>query len=403
MLAIMISLLAPAFAETDDMARLEALIEELRAEVEALRQELRAQSDPTVIAKFDGGEIHFTDVYSEYEDIRDMYDLFYQSSLEENPTEALELQMQIARELAEKAVIDAHLEQAGVSLLSDEQLSEIDARAERTHGELSADYDEELLKEIGCDVESLKREYTEEALSLARIKYVAGEVNVTDEYLSDMYEEYALADEKYFTENPDEFSFELTYAGSLITWYPEGYRRIRKLLVPFTDEQLEERDEIIFALGSAETDDERERLNAELDGVYARLTDAANAVRERVAAGEKIVDLLNEYTQTDDFLTADPKQGVVVTEGYAYIDQNVVLAAMALENIGDVSAPVRVDAGYVIIEYVSDVTPGRVPFEEVKDELYDIAYETLEYAQYAQNAAALMEAANVEYFFAGLN
>ncbi len=397
LLALLVSLLTLSYAESDDIARLEAEIEALRTEVEALKQALHAHTDPTVIARFDGGCIYFEDVYSEYESIRDMFDLYFQQPFDWDASQEIELQKQITCELAERAVIDAYLNKSGVTLLTDEQTAEIEERAKWTHDALSADYDEEALKDMGCDVEALIKEYTEEALSLARIKHLAGEVNVSEEYLKEFYEEYARNDEEYYSENPDELNFELAYGGALITCYPEGFRKTNMLVVPFTGEQLDKRDEIVFALEAAETDDEIQRLNAELDDVYAALKLSADEVYEIIKAGEKLTEMPDEYP------LYGPNEGMIVSEGCAHIEPNVVSAAMALDGIGSISEPVRSNAGYVIIEYISDITPGRVPFDDVKAELFDIAYETLEHEQYTKNAAALVEAANIEYFFAGLN
>ena len=62
-------------------------------------------------------------------------------------------------------------------------------------------------------------------------------------------------------------------------------------------------------------------------------------------------------------------------------------AAMLLENVGDVSEPVLGMSGVHIIRYESDVTPGAVPLEDVRDELYDEDLTTLR----EENYTALLE------------
>ena len=62
-------------------------------------------------------------------------------------------------------------------------------------------------------------------------------------------------------------------------------------------------------------------------------------------------------------------------------------AAMLLSNVGDVSEPVLGMSGVHIIRYESDVTPGPVPLEDVRDQLYDEALA----AAREENYAALLE------------
>ena len=42
---------------------------------------------------------------------------------------------------------------------------------------------------------------------------------------------------------------------------------------------------------------------------------------------------------------------------------------MMLENVGDVSVPVRSVGGVHIIKYVADVEPGDVPLEDVRESI----------------------------------
>ena len=48
---------------------------------------------------------------------------------------------------------------------------------------------------------------------------------------------------------------------------------------------------------------------------------------------------------------------------------------MALENPGDISAPVASDYGYYIIKYQGDSVAQEVPLEEVKDKIREILIE----------------------------
>lgn len=65
-----------------------------------------------------------------------------------------------------------------------------------------------------------------------------------------------------------------------------------------------------------------------------------------------------------DAITSDT--GYAVCAGMTTFDAPFVDAAMALENIGDVSGKVLGSYGYYIIKYVADVEPGAVPLEDVR-------------------------------------
>lgn len=72
---------------------------------------------------------------------------------------------------------------------------------------------------------------------------------------------------------------------------------------------------------------------------------------------------------------------------------------MLLENVGDVSEPVVSGSGVHLIRYESDVTPGAVPLEQVRDALVEEALTTLQEEYYLQQLDAWVEALHPVYSY----
>ena len=85
-------------------------------------------------------------------------------------------------------------------------------------------------------------------------------------------------------------------------------------------------------------------------------------------------------------------------------DKNFTAGAMALENVGDVTeTPVISASGIHIIRYESDVTPGAVPFEDVKDALYDETLEDMKTDHYNTELQSWIDALNPQYSIGGFD
>ena len=94
----------------------------------------------------------------------------------------------------------------------------------------------------------------------------------------------------------------------------------------------------------------------------------ADEILAELEAGADWDTLMLEKTEDPgmqaDAITSDT--GYAVCAGMTTFDAPFVDAAMALENVGDVSGKVLGSYGYYIIKYVADVEPGAVPLEDVR-------------------------------------
>ena len=79
-------------------------------------------------------------------------------------------------------------------------------------------------------------------------------------------------------------------------------------------------------------------------------------------------------------------------------DENFTRGAMLLEKVGDISeTPVVGSSGIHIIRYESDVTPGAVPLDEVRDALTEATLETKRLDHFNAELTAWVEALNPQY------
>ena len=202
--------------------------------------------------------------------------------------------------------------------------------------------------------------------------------------------------------------------GETIYYRPAGYRYVKQILVGFPDDlnsALTTANSAVTTAQNALTtaqkavDDNNAAMNAEgvtaetkaeLEGKAAELQaalDAAKAdldektaaaekakadafaaiqptvdeVMAKIAAGEDFDALMEQYN-TDPGMKREPGKtnGYAVCAGFTPFETAFVDAAMALQNVGDVSEPVKSDSyGYYIIRYQSDIAEGAVALDDV--------------------------------------
>ncbi len=161
-------------------------------------------------------------------------------------------------------------------------------------------------------------------------------VEMTDEELTQAYEDELASQKELFTSDPSQyFTYESYsaygyYAPPL--YVPDGFFRVRQILV----------------------DDEETAL----------------LVKQKLDEGEDFETLLKEYNTDPGMDSEDYADGYLVGEGASYVDE-FLDAALALENDGDISNPVESDYGWHIIKRVSTESAHDIPYDEVKDTLDD--------------------------------
>lgn len=272
------------------------------------------------------------------------------------------------------------------------------------------------------------------------------DVVVTDEQVKAEFDALAAQQQETYDATPASYAY-AEQNGSDVYYVPAGYRGVKNLLIMLTDEKQAEIDELQTALDTANNtvtsgteqieeleaedtasfDEEAmtayseqiaaleeqvaaaqataEETQAKLDeateAAFVEILPTAQEVLAKAQAGEDFDALIETYGE-DTGMTAEPNKtrGYLVCDGLALYEQAFQDAAMALENVGDISAElVKTSYGYHILQYAGDIESGVVEYtEEIKDAIYDTMLAEAQDAAYEAAVAQWVSAATVETF-----
>lgn len=317
--------------------------------------------------------------------------------------------------LVEEAVVDEKLAAAGFDVPTDEERATAQANADERY----ASYLEEILtfdltdpdlpeEEKLSAAEGMMAELgypTKEAILEAELQTIAdnklieqvtGNVTLTEEELQQAFQErveMAQADYEY---DPSYYDMDVS-DGATIYYRPEGYRYVKQILIPLSDEDrqaladlnadvencIEELSALQERFAEAETDEglleEHEAAEAALSAaeaaVAAKEEEACAALQPQVDAVLAALDAGEDFDTLASTYGSDTDMAAQTGEGYLIgaSSENYVEpfreAAMALEQVGDVSEPVCSEYGIHIIRYAADAPSGAVELESVREVL----------------------------------
>ncbi|MBR3739006.1 MAG: peptidylprolyl isomerase [Clostridia bacterium] len=225
--------------------------------------------------------------------------------------------------------------------------------------------------------------------------YIIKDVAVTDEEIQADFDAKVESAKADYEADPNAYGTAVN-GGSTVYYAPAGYRMVKHILVKVSDEDSNLTTEKQTALADAQTaltdaqsaldaaaeDADKTALQAAVDEAQKAVDEAQAAYDEAQAAGmanakakadELYAQLTTEGADFEALLadnngdTAQPATGYAIREGFTSFVEAFTNAAMALQNVGDVSEPVESTYGYHIIKYVSAVEEGPVDLETVKD------------------------------------
>lgn len=251
------------------------------------------------------------------------------------------------------------------------------------------------------------------------------DVTVSDEEVKALYDEKVAADKETYTASPASYGTAVS-GGTQVYYAPAGYRNVKHILIKLTDEDSKAVDEKQTALTTAQTaltDAQTALTNAAEDADKAALQAAVDEAQKAADEAQAAVDTATEaafaaiQAKTDevyalakaegadfDALVKEHSQDDGAPEFYAISKDSTnfvepfVTGAMTLENVGDVSEPVRTTYGYHIIKYVSDVAEGPVAYESVQEALTKDALTAKQDKTFEDAVAAWIAAANVKTY-----
>ena len=441
-MAMLLATGAFALAETDDVqAQLNAAnerIAQLEAEVELYRPYYEQQ----IVAEYgEGGIIWREDAMAEYEAAASAYSQ-YGLSID---TYADAVKQDILNSLVQQAVLKEKAEELGLSQLDDEARANLEAEAAENYETYIENYKSYFAAEDASDedaraqtiaameqygltqdvlVQQMLDSYVDEQLH----SYVTADVAATDEDIQAKYDELVAYGEEHYTD--DRAYNTARNGGEIVAWNPEGYRAVKHVLIKFDDEQSQQYSSLQSTLSSlnaelealddpqeetadeadaedaeAETPRTREeiqadigRIGAELEALYSQLLPRAQQVIDEFEGGADFESLIEKYNE-DPGMQNEPtaSQGYAVAAESTTWDPAFTEGAMSIGAVGSISAPINGQNGVHIIYYLSDITPGAVPFEDIADAVTAAAQEDKVNDTYDAQVAAWVEEANPVY------
>ena len=369
---------APALAEEGSIAALEARIAELEAENAELRQLLSQEESARLLAaRFDGGVITVSEAKAEYD-----YLAYYYEQLGMDPDDHEDtIKNEVLSNLTEDAILTLKAQELGVYAPSAEEEADIRARAQASLDEMVNYYlayqadpsksDEEnraavlgFLAGEGTTLESLIESMTAQGWRDRLFDAVTADVQVSEEDLRAYYDQAVANAEMAYTADAQGYETD-RLNGAAVFWNPEGYRRVKRVLIPFSAEDAARLQELTAQLEAGGDEASISAAVAEMDTIYHSLDATVQEVQGRIAAGEDFDALIDAYG-ADPYLAeggVGREDGYYVGVGSQLPDPDFVAAAMALGVPGDTSEPIECADGVYILRYEGDVTPGPIPYE----------------------------------------
>ena len=340
-----------------------------------------------------------------------------------------------AERLASEAAEDAEGEEAAAPA---------EPVATVTDAELDAMLTAEL-NEIGYTREYFVENQTVSVLQEKLRAHTSEGVEVTDEQVKAEFDKNVASQKESFDAAPTMYASS-EQSGSDVYYIPEGYRGVKNLLVKVTDEKQAEIDELNSALTAASNalddgskqleemraedtsaldseglaayneqiaaleeqvaqaqatvEETQPKLEAATEAAFAEILPKAEEVLAKVQAGEDFDALVETYGE-DGGMTSEPAKtrGYLVCDGLTLFVQEFQDAAMALENVGDVSGLVKTSFGYHILQYACDIEAGEVEYtDEIKESIRSTMTTEAQNAAYEAAIAQWVSEAKVTTF-----
>ena len=231
-----------------------------------------------------------------------------------------------------------------------------------SNAEEGADVDAQVqsfIEESGYTLEFIESQLKMSALLETLYAHVTQDVTVTDEEVRAAFDTEIASLKETYDADKDEF-LSAYLNGEQLRYTPEGIRLVQNIYVVKDEE--DESDESEATDGEAAADDAPLTGRAKIEAAKAELD-----------AGADFAEVAAKYTEDGSHLDELLVNGYPVFFGSGMYEQSFVDNAMALENVGDVSAIVETSYGYHLLRYAAELTPGPIAFELVSDEMRETA------------------------------
>ncbi len=365
------------------------------------------EAEVYVVVQYDGGDITNEEALPVYEQALSDYAIIGEDVSVNSDIILDEVLFDMASErIAYKKAVEL-----GLTEYSNKELAEIEAEAEAEYNATVSFYaggetDEEIIAqtaqyladEEGYTLESVRTEKMNEYWHVKLYNHVASGVKVDADDIAAQYNSRLNTQQAAYDADPTAFENDLMN-GEIVVYYPAGYRTVKQIYFALDAESIARVAEIEAAL-EIETDPAViDSLNAELDAIYAPAEAEASDAIDQFRSGtdfDELIESKSDFNALDD--SAFSSTGYYISESTVMWPVEFVEAAMALENPGDISVPVRTAEGVYVLRFIANVTPGAVPLSNVSSRLTTETQQAMKDQAYNEQLHTWMEEANVTYY-----
>ena len=376
-----------------------------------------------------------------------------------DPANIAEAQEAAVKALKEDLTLTAKAAELGFDQLTDEELEAVKTKAQESYDNMvntakqyvegKDEMDEAALTEAavkmaedaGYTMENRTESATKDAVSAKLKEYAVKDVAVTDEEIQAEYDSKVESNKETYAENAASWAAAANNGYTTLYYTPAGVRRVKQILVKFTEEdqtaikdantklsdantarsaaqdkvdaaqkvldtegitdEVKTQAEADLAAANQELDEDDKALLAAnqavtdaTDKAFANIDEKADAVVAQLAEGGDWQKLTDEYNE--DTGMKDNEKGYAVAAGMSGFDAAFVDAAMALEKIGDVSPKTKGQYGYYIIRYESDEAEGPIALDTLKETISSSLLNTKQNDTYKATLAQWVEEAGIK-------
>ncbi len=244
--------------------------------------------------------------------------------------------------------------------LTSDQLAEAEQSAQEaidSNVQDSGMTEEQLLTSIGFTKDQLIEQYKLNLAEGAAFTDLVGNVKPTEEQIKNEYDTTVASQKSAIDADPTQY-VSYVNSGTDVYYVPTGARMVRKLLIPIDTAWADS----ISQLRASGYDEQADVL---FESALSKIQSKADEVKSKIKSGLSFNDAMTQYNEDANATDGGYPVMAETTDYPAKFTEK----AMALTSVGQTSELFSTDEGYQVIEYTSDVTPGTVAFESVKDKI----------------------------------
>ena len=278
-------------------------------------------------------------------------------------------------------VLENLLREAGQAEIDEQTQRLLDEQAQQTYesvwqqvaGGIRGDSpdvtDEQIdafLADMGCTVDAYRQQLELEMKNQRLLDLYCGEITLDDGEALAYYErQYVSVCRERYEGNIPLFEQEVLVNGGVSYYIPEGYRRIKHIVMALPEDIANR----LSTLQSGSSSISEDAWQALLDAAGKAMKPKTDAIYQALADGESFESQMALYSY--DTGVAPEDAGYLLHADSVLWDDGFLKAALALEHPGDVSEPVVTRAGVHIILYAGDEPAGALALTQEQQALLE--------------------------------